>query len=688
MAKRTKSNQADSKQRLKGNLSQSRREKEILRLLEEADGIMNTSSKEFYEAHAALVERLSEAGEPTSTRPGAKIDKRTLDATISTLVDKGKIKLVTTAVPTLTQTTRQVRVIYLPDVSQDALQVYLADLGQSLQSFFPSLVSPSVKTLEQPVEYAGGKKRRSAAQQRRRGASGSAQQEHTDDEPQELKIIDMATLFQQSEQTIRDTLLTEKNTVAQLYGYIVGKAARARALHKLTIELFEQGEHSPQVVSHQHRIVHISHYFTDIPISAYCSLVAVLQPDEELGQLIHSPEGRDTPVRAVPEGVRAALAPAQSKSRARILSLLDLLRVLGLVTPLVPSESDNPTFTCTPDSQYPSTYDIAPPGAYTPAVAPMYWRFNEIVPIQLWGIGQGIPPVWKMAPVITSEQAAEFWTELERVSTDMPYALEILGGAPPSAGEAPDEVTLAYKTLRRSIAWSSTYNLSHLQTEYLRQFIDAATGNTPLEDGERGKESLHRLAWVVSASPDDVAYWFEKARDRHRRDLQKKLTENSKGKKKAGTDDEARAMLARRAAEAKEQREQDWNAMVARVHPGELRESAAQRVHRLKTKFMQGSGKASEKWEGRILEAIQEADMVSDKLLSTERPRLFPPAPVLKPALAIPVVASSVQEKDVDELIASQGPRVAKGARTATRTKKGKGKETGRSLAYSTTPLP
>ncbi|RPD63262.1 hypothetical protein L227DRAFT_544094 [Lentinus tigrinus ALCF2SS1-6] len=677
IAKRTKSNQAESsKQRLKGNLSQPRREKEIVRLLEEAGGIMHTSTKDFYDAHAALVERLSKAGEPTSTRPGAKIDKRTLEATISTLVDKGKIKLVTTAVPTLTQTIRQFRVIYLPDVSPDALQEFLTNLGQSVQTF-PPPISASAKMLDEPIAYAGGKKKVPAGRGRRRGRpSGSAQQQHTDEEPQELKIMDMATLFQQEDSVIRDAMLSEKNTVAQLYGYIVGKAARARALHMLTIELFEQGVASPQVVSHQHRIVHISHYFTDIPITAYCALVAVLQPDEKLGQLIHSPQGGDTLVRSMPESVRAALAPAQSKSRARILSLLDMLRVLGLVTPLVPSESENPTFTCDPNSQHPTAYDIAPPGPYTPAVAPIYWRFNDIVPVHLWALGQGIPSVWKMAPVLTSEQAAVFWDELERVSTDVSYAQEILGGAPPSAGEASEEIIQTYKTLRRPVAWCSVYNLSLLQTEYLRRFVDPSTGNTPLEDGDRGAELLYRLAWVVSASPEVVTHWLEKARKKHQRDLQKKLAENSKGKKKAGLDKEAGAVLARRAAEAKEQRERDWNEMVARVHHGELRDSAAQRVHRLKTKFMQGSGKASEKWETRILDAIQEADLVADKLLSTARPPLFPPVLAAKPALPIPVT-SSVQEKDVDELIASQGPRVPKDARTTTRTKKGKGKDTG-----------
>ena len=41
---------------------------------------------------------------------------------------------------------------------------------------------------------------------------------------------------------------------------------------------------------------------------------------------------------------------------------------------------------------------------------------------------------------------------------------------------------------------------------------------------------------------------------------------------------------------------------------------------------MQGNAKASETWEARILEAIKEADLVAEKLLSTARAPLFTPS--------------------------------------------------------------
>ena len=672
----TKRNKSDDgmKVRAKGNISQSRRENEILRILAEANGIINTSSKDFYETHAALMERLVAAGEPVSTRVGARIDKRTVEATLRDLESKGKIKLLTTSVPTLTGSSRMARIAYLPETTSEAVNAFLADLSQQFWTQ-PQIPSASTfKTLEEPIAYGGGRKK-SSNPVRPLIAAG-----RRDGEVQEIKPTDLETLFESDDKTIHDALLTEKHTVAQLYGYLVGKAARARSLHLATIGLFGRGLPSTHIVSGDHRILHLSYYLTDIPISTYCSLVAVLQPNEELATLLHSPTSQDTPVSSVPDGLRAALAPTQSKSRARILSLLHLLQMLELVTPLVPSESNTPALSCTDNSQHPAAFDIAPPGTYTTAAAPVYWRFNDSAPIRLWAFGEGLPSVWRLASISTSEQAVQYWNDLERVCTDPVYAQRLLGAAPASVGPASEEVATVGKSLRRTISWSAVYNLSLYQTEYLRRYIDPATGNTPLEDEDEARRNtrLDRLSWIVSASRDVVASWFEKARKKHLRDARKVKSALTKGKQKAVTAEDAGVVVARRAAEAKQQRERAWDAMVQRVHPGELRQSAAQRVNRIRTKFLhlQASAKPGEKWEARILEAIQEADLVAEKLLSTARPQLFAPTPVSKPALP-PPVQTGLQEKDVEELIASQGPRVAQGARTGKKTRKGKAKETG-----------
>ncbi|KAH9912240.1 uncharacterized protein BXZ73DRAFT_107525 [Epithele typhae] len=676
--------EGSSKFKARQNLSQSRRENEIMRMLNESDGIMNTSCKEFFEAHAALVDTITASGQEASTRPGAKIDKRTLDATLKELETKGKIRLITTSVSTLTGGTRLARIMYHPDTTQDALNVFLVTLSQDLQVHQPISNAPK-KTVAFPVQYGG------ASRQRPSKTPSNIVQDVAEDqqEVEEVKvgIANLPQLFEKDDQTIRDALLMDKNTVAQLYGYIAGRAARARLLHSLTVELFEKDSQSSQIVSHEHKIVHLSYYFTDIPIATYCALIAVVSPMEELEQLLQTPQGCETPMHSVSDSIRKLLAPSQARSRTRIVSLMDILRTLGIVTPLVPSESPNPSFTCPNEAQHPTTFEYADAAQYTPTGAPLFWKFNDAVPLHLWAVGEGAPSTWKTVSVATTEQVDAYWRDLERVSADPAYALELLGAAPASEGQATEEVKVLATTLRRAASWSPTYNLSFYQTEFLRRFIEPTTGNTPLEildEAARGVE-LGRLAWVISSSPDTVACWFEKARKRHARDL-KKLKTKSRGKRKARAPDanqdqgardaELAAELARRAAEERARREADWAEMVARVHPGELRASAVHRVHRVRGRFLAGAGKPGEKWEGRIREAIREADVVAEALLSQGRAGLFAQAAIAVPSAAGPpvAVAAAVQEKDVDELIAAQGPRVAKNATTGQKTKKGKGK--------------
>ena len=648
---------------------------------------MNVSCKEFFEAHAALVDTIVKEGGEASTRPGARIDKRTLEAVLRELETKGKVKLITTSVQTLTGGTRQARIAYLPDTTQDALSVFLSDLTQDLQVHQTIPFAMSIKTLETPVPYGGGRKKRpdrvSTTTAPDNVENNSGKQPEQGQGPDNGQIADITQLFDKDDGTIRDALLMDKNTAAQSYGYLVGKAARAHTLHALTAELFEQSTASSRIVSHEQRILHLSYYFTDISISRYCSLVAVVEPNDELGRLLDSP-GRETPMHGLSEALIRALAPAQARSRARLISLLDFLKVLGIVTPLIPSKSPTPSFSCLPNGEHPTAFDVDPNENYTPATAPLYWKFNDATPLRLWSIGDGLPPVWKVAPLFSCEQVAAYWHDLERVSSDKDFALHVLGSTPSAPEDnMSDEVQAIHKTLRRPVSWSAVYNLSFYQAEYLRRYIDQATGNTPLEDSDETSRQaqLHRLAHIISASPDVVTRWFGKARKKHLRDLKKIKHSASKGKKTAKADDvaaeDAGVVLARRAAEAKEQRERDWVALVESVHSGELRASAAQRIHRLRMRYLSSSGKSSEKWEARIRDAIREADMVAENLLATARNPLFAQAiTATAPAHPAPVSTIVTQDKDVEELITAQGPPVPKKAKTGQKTRKGKEKDT------------
>src|SRR5882762_6516544 len=117
--------------RSKGNVSQLRRENEFLRLLEDMHGIGNTSSKEFLDGHIAVIESMTAVGEPTSGPPGIRADKRTMDTTLDIMENKGKIKILKTALDIPHAARRHVRIIYLPTVTPEQLDTYLVNLVRS-----------------------------------------------------------------------------------------------------------------------------------------------------------------------------------------------------------------------------------------------------------------------------------------------------------------------------------------------------------------------------------------------------------------------------------------------------------------------------------------------------------------------------------------------------------------------------
>lgn len=85
--------------RPKVNVSNLRRENELVRVIEMLGGIVNIQTKELYETHITLLETLAKAGEPASSPPGTRTDKRTVTATFNSLESRGKVKQLTTSVP-------------------------------------------------------------------------------------------------------------------------------------------------------------------------------------------------------------------------------------------------------------------------------------------------------------------------------------------------------------------------------------------------------------------------------------------------------------------------------------------------------------------------------------------------------------------------------------------------------------
>ncbi|KXN81128.1 Transcription factor tau subunit sfc3 [Leucoagaricus sp. SymC.cos] len=638
------------------NVSNLRRETEICRVIESLGGIAHTQSKEFSSAHLTLLETMTKVGEPTSAPPGTKTDKRTLMATLDALEARGKIKQLKTSIQTHTGINRAARIAYLPHVTEIKLKDYLTDLARTLQ---PAPQTASFVKIDEKLEY--GADPTTVSRSILPLQLLQLEQPGTDRKERWSKNSARANqLFAYDDETIRDVLLAERTTLGQLYGFIVGKMARIRELHLLLLRSFESNQPSFNLVSREEMIFDISFLCHDLPLEQYCSLISCLAHNNEFWEYFSTGADKQTPVRDLPPQLHLHMQIGRSRARSRFLEMLEVLRLLGIATPLQQTEAERSWITC--GTSVPLRFDPAPLENWTTStsmVAPSFWKLNRVAPIHIWHDSETSPPFWKNMPIDSVDFALHYWDTLRTVSSEtLIYPEGELSNGAHSAASV--NVSLA-RSLRRPGSWNSQYILTWHQMQYLKQFIDIHSAKTPLEETDEAKkeELLNKVCRVSSATRDGVISFYRDMRERLLRELEKlkqKEKRTSGDEKRARRTAEVKELLAKKAAEARRKREQDWDALLLRAHPQPLNSAASSRVKRVQKRFLEaGSTQEIEKWERDLLDAIREADMAK-ALKMSNRPTLTPqmPPPSLLNLPPLPLVLNP-SEPPVEELIQRQG---------------------------------
>lgn len=641
--------------RPKANVSHLRRENELYKLVENFGGMVNLQTKDFTDAHMTLIESISQSGEPTSTPLGTRLDKRTAEATLIGMASRGRIKMLKTSLISSLGIARPATIVYLPDIDQEKLNAFLADLGRNLNS--PGSYTPTIKTIEEPLSFSSGRNRRSKSAlplQLLQGDSGGENGERW-----RKNSSRAAQLFTHDDATIREVLLTERETVGQLYGLIPGKVMRARELHLLTTRFLESHELYPRIASKAQRIVDFSLFYHDISLSNYCSLVGVVNHDEELDRFLVTPEGQQTLVSRIPVTLSNNLQVGRARMKTRFLDLLDIMRFLGLVTPLRAAVSDAPQYTIEPNGKHPTAFDVASLEGWSPSAStnsPIYWRFNERAPIYLWSQSETTPPYWQDVAIRTSDETTKYWELLDVACRDRKLALSFTGATPNTTSHINLEgAANSAKILRRNASWVNSYKFSWHQEQYLLRFVEPSTGKTPLENGEN---LLQNICWVVSAPRSAVESFFRKVHEKFMKQIDVSMQKKKCKRTDAQQAVEARALLQKKATEEKLQRERDWDNLLRRIHPEPLKGSTAVRMRRVRACFMNSSTRGdAQKWEAEITQTLREVNLATKEELIKKRPH-FLNSLGNTPTTPLPVV-SAHPEKSVSTLIAQQGPAIA-----------------------------
>jgi hypothetical protein len=215
----------------RSNVSLLRRENEFLRILEESGGITHPGSKEFLDGHLALLDTLASAGEPTSGLPGVKVDKRTIENTFESLERRGKVKILKTAISTVTGAQRPIRIIYFPSVDQSKLDAFLTELGKGPHSTPYSVNTPPVFGV-----LPGTLKAMRPARRERKVDNVGHRSEN---------ICRADQLLESDYQASHGVLLTERPTLPRLYEFVPEEIIGAREPNLATQDAFQSRPNSP-----------------------------------------------------------------------------------------------------------------------------------------------------------------------------------------------------------------------------------------------------------------------------------------------------------------------------------------------------------------------------------------------------------------------------------------------------------
>ena len=651
----------------RSNVSLLRRENEFLRILEESGGIVHLGSKEFLDAHMSLLDTLASAGEPTSGLPGLKIDKRTIENTFESLENRGKVKVLKTAIFTVTGTQRPARIVYLPAVAQSQLDTFLAELGKIPHSN-PYSVTSSVAAIIPPRDL----KTKRPAQPLRLLQS----EKGVDNVGRWAKSSDTADqLFQSDDQTIHDVLLTERTTLAQLYGFIPGKMMRARQLHLATLDTFESCHNSPIPALAAKRVVNFSQYFRRFPVGVYCSIISTLVQSDELSQILSTEEGRRTLVKDLPQSLQTLLQIGRPRSRERLLDLFEILHHLNLVAPLQPSDSPDPRIRCGSNGEGPSSFDTfeGDPSSTNYRTAPDFWLFHDDAALHLWALSTATPPFWKTVSVSNRLNASNYWNELRSTCESKAFAQTVTRDSP-SQPIVPDYSFS--RAIVRDASWNRMYDLSWHQRQYLKRFISRRSDVVSLQDEEDGP-TLEKVSWTISAPLSIVKDFLQKEQVSQLRELDKarlRTPGNEGDEEHAERFAQEKELLAKKVADTKARKEREWESILNPVHVGELDGAAVTRVVRVRKRYLQ-SGVTSDRsrWEGEVRDAIRglggyaEAVLPSAQRVAPTRPlQGLPSVPVAIPPpettasvqrhAGLPPMVANQPRKSIEQLITEQGP--------------------------------
>jgi len=527
------------------NLTSLRREFHLLEAIKFAGGIVENTN-ELAKAVRDLVDRADQ------DQVVILMDNRTLNFALHGLEARGEIKLTTVLVTDALGASCLRKIIYLPSIPLD---------GPEMRKWLEDL-KVRFKTLDKATEARVNQHKDFASPVHRlppRSASNPSPL------PNALGVND---------EVLHAAFLNQWRCLSQLYGFVLGKAARAKILHVHILKSFNdssQASSSRLTINSGHRIFSSGFLFQELPVQVFAKLVPIMAKSEEFEKLRATPGALETPMSNTPLAIRRLFQIGNQFSRVKVYQIVEVLYHLKLIVPLQKS-SDSSEFYRIGANGEPSYYSPCP---MCTSVG-LFCLVNEGHVHEFSQRSPNPPPVLSKWPLKDEHDGERFWEELKRASIPNPEA-------PPTKNvvDCEDEKLFngppkLLQMLTDQSKWRDGIQLTPTQREYIHRFDKQTRLTHDLETDDQMISNIARVLVTVPEAVRQAIRGFREAEALARaKKAQKALNQppRKRAKKRAPEVDaeslkvaqeKAAKVLADKAKNALKQKEGDWNSIIKR----------------------------------------------------------------------------------------------------------------------------
>ncbi|KAI9623146.1 hypothetical protein KEM48_009576 [Puccinia striiformis f. sp. tritici PST-130] len=534
------------------NLTTLHREYHLLEAIKFAGGIVEKTN-ELAKAVRDLVDRADQDQVVTL------MDSRTLNCALHGLETRKEIKLTTVLVTDALGASCHRKIIYLPSIPLE---------GPEMRKWLDDM-KVRFKTLDKATE--------------------ARVSNNPSPLPNALGVNDEA---------LHAAFMNQWRCLSQLYGFILGKAARAKILHLHIMKSFansSQTSSSRFTISSGHRVFSSGFLFQELPVGVFAKLVPIMAKSEEFETLRASPGAMETPMSNTPLAIRRLFQIGNQFSRVKVYQIVEVLYHLKLIVPLQKSPDVSEYYRIADSGEkfyYSPTQMCTSVGLFCLANAGHVYGFSER--------SQNPPPVLAKWPLKDEHDGERYWEELKRACIPDPEAPPIKNAVDSVENEklfnGPPKIL---QMLTDQSKWRDGIQLTPTQREYVARF-DRQTSLT--HDLEADDEMISNIAHVLVTVPEAVRQAIRTSREAaalaRAKKAQKALAQprRKKMRKRAPEVDpekvklaqvEAARVLSDKAKNALKQKEGDWNSIINRFKTQsnitEIDEAVLQDLHTLFT---------------------------------------------------------------------------------------------------------